>query len=129
LYRIVSLYLIEKKRYDKALAWYLLAAREANPGAHNNIGILYRDELGVPKNYLCAMTWFLKATQLSNDPNIFNNIGDLFERGCGVPLDRYKALEWYCHGGVTYRDKLKSQGYHRFATGKSKFNSISDSLY
>jgi tetratricopeptide (TPR) repeat protein len=127
--RFGVVYHYEKQKYDKALAWYILAARENNPRAQNNIGTLYRDELGVPKNYLCALKWFLKAAQLGDNPNIFNNVGNLFERGYGVPFDRYKALEWYCHGGVKYRDKLKSQGYHRSTADKSKLNSISDSFY
>jgi TPR repeat protein len=124
------IYGTEKEQYDKALAWYLLAARENNSDAQNNIGILYYFERGVPKNYLCALKWFLKSAEGNKDENTPSNIGDLFEKGYGVQLNKYKALEWYCRGGnKSYQDSLKSEGYHRSKTDKSKFNSIIDSLY
>jgi TPR repeat protein len=98
----------EKQQYDKALAWYLLAAMENNSIAQNNIGTLYRDGLAVPKNYLCAMKWFLKSAEQNEYENTTNSIGKLFENGYDVPLDKYKALEWYCHGGSkTHQDRLK----------------------
>jgi TPR repeat protein len=123
-------YRTEKKQYDKALAWYLLAARENDSTGYNNIGVLYRDGLGVPQNYLCAMKWFLKSAEQNNIDITANHIGDLFENGQGVPLGKYKALEWYCHGeDKTHRDRLKSEGYHLSASDKSKSNSTIDSLY
>jgi TPR repeat protein len=120
----------DKKQYDKALAWYLLAARENNSHAQCNIGVLYDIGNGVPQNYLCALKWYLKAAE-GNDAGVSpGNIGKLFENGCSVPVDKYKALEWYCHGGNKANiKKLKSNGFHRSATDKSKFNSIIDSLY
>jgi TPR repeat protein len=48
-------YYTEKKQYDKALAWYLLAARENSCDAQNNIGVLYYYGCVVPKNYMCAI--------------------------------------------------------------------------
>jgi TPR repeat protein len=120
----------DKKQYDKALAWFILAAMENNSHAQSNIGILYRDGLTVPKNYLCAMKWFLKADEENDGGNTPANIGWLFENGYGVPLDKYKALEWYFYGGdKSYIKTLKDQGYHISETDKSKFNSIIDSLY
>jgi hypothetical protein len=124
-------YKTEQKQYDKALAWYLLAARENDSAAYNNIGALYFDGLAVPKNYLCALKWFLKSAEGNGDGNTPTYIGWLFENGYGVPLDKYKALEWYCHGGdKSYIKTLKDQGYHRSETDKSKFNYYSiASLY
>jgi TPR repeat protein len=123
-------YHTEKKQYDKALAWYLLAAKENNSHAQNCIGVLYYDGEAVPKNYLCALKWHLKAAEQNYDGSTPNNIGKFFEYGQCVPLDKYKALEWYCRGGdKTSRDRLKSEGYHRSDIDKSKFNSTIDSLY
>jgi TPR repeat protein len=120
----------DKKQYDKALAWYLLAARENNSIAHNNIGELYYNGEGVPKNYLCALKWLLKSVEGNGHAHTLCIIGNLFEYGYDVPLDKYKALEWYCHGGdKSRRDRLKREGYHRSASNKSKFNYIIDSFY
>jgi hypothetical protein len=53
-----------------------------------------------------------------------------FEHVLSVPLGKYKELEWYCHGGNrSHRDRLKSEGYHRSDTDKSRFNFTIDSLY
>ncbi|KAI8882172.1 hypothetical protein K501DRAFT_136169, partial [Backusella circina FSU 941] len=79
----------------KALAWYLLAAKENNFAAHNNIGSLYRDGSGIPKNYLCAMKWYLKSAEQLISANTAQHIGNLFGNGQGVPVNKYKALEWY----------------------------------
>jgi TPR repeat protein len=123
-------YYSNKKQYDKALAWYLLAARENDSMAQNNIGSLYKNGLCLPKNYLCALKWQLKAAEGNDIGNTPNNIGIFFEYGQCVPLDKYKALEWYCHGGnKTHRERLKGEGYHRSETDKSKFNSTIASLY
>ncbi|KAI8880691.1 HCP-like protein, partial [Backusella circina FSU 941] len=114
------MYETERKQFDKALAWYILAAMENHSFAQNNIGVLYRNGDGVPKNYLCAMKWLLKSTE-NNFAMALNNIGLLFEYGYGVPRDKHKALEWYCHGGYnTNRDRLKNEGYHRSRIDKSK---------
>ncbi|KAI8886820.1 hypothetical protein K501DRAFT_330963 [Backusella circina FSU 941] len=110
----------ERKKYDKALAWYILAAMENNSTAPSNIGVLYGNGLGVRKNNLCALKWFLKSAE-QNSVKALNNIGILFEEGQGVPLDKHKALEWYCHADhKTNRDILKKEGYHRSEAEKKK---------
>jgi TPR repeat protein len=123
-------YRAKKKQYDKALGWHILAAMENDSYGQNNIGELYHYGLGVPKNYLCALKWLLKAAEQFECDDTPNNIGLLFENGQGVPLDKYKALEWCCRGGDnSHRKRLKKQGYHRSATDKSTFNYITDLLY
>jgi TPR repeat protein len=119
-----------KKQHDKSLAWYIQAARENNSTSQSNIGTLYFFGRGVPKNYLCALKWFLKSAEQNEYKETPNFIGKLFEGGFGVPLDHYKALEWYCHGGnKTHRDNMKNKGYHRSATDKCKFDFIINSWY
>jgi TPR repeat protein len=128
--QIGRVYRTEKKQYDKALGWYLLAAMENNSWAQNNIGVLYFGGNGVPKNYLCALKWQLKAAEQNKSEYAPNNIGKFFENGQGVPLDKYKALEWFCHGGdKSHRERLKGEGYHISETDKSKFNYSIATLY
>jgi hypothetical protein len=123
-------YRSDKKQYDKALAWFLLAAMENNSAAYNDIGVLYYYRDGVPKNYLCALKWHLKASEGNDISNASNNIGNLFNNGYGVPLDKYKALEWFCHEeNKSFRDTLKSEGHHLSASDIGTFNYITDSLY
>jgi TPR repeat protein len=117
------IYQYEIKQYDNALAWYLLAARENNAAAQNNVGVSFNLGLGVPKNYLCALKWYLKSAEQKNCDFAVISIGMLLENGHGVPLDKYRALEWYCRGkDKRHSDRLKSQGYHRSGADKSKLN-------
>jgi TPR repeat protein len=112
------------------LAWFIIAARENHPISQNNIGVLYNHGHGVPKNYLCALKWYLKAAEGNTTEKTANHIGNLFENGYGVPLDKYKALEWYCHGGDKANiSRLNGEGYIRSSTDKSKFNPIIDLFY
>jgi TPR repeat protein len=128
--RIGNAYKTDKKQYEKSIAWYLLATMENNTHAQNNIGILYKEGEGVPKNYLCALKWLLKSAEGSSHVITLDHIGELFENGCGVPLDKYKAIEWYSQGKhKTNINRLKGEGHHLSAANKSKFNSITDSLY
>jgi TPR repeat protein len=123
-------YYFDKKQYDKAVAWYILAAMENNSIAQNSIGFLYYNGYGVPENYLCALKWLLKSAERFKYENTPNTIGKLFEYGQGVPLDKYRALEWYCHGEDKANvNRLKSEGYHMSAADKSKFNYSIASLY
>ncbi|KAI8880942.1 hypothetical protein K501DRAFT_140479, partial [Backusella circina FSU 941] len=82
------------KQYDKALAWYILGAMENHHLAYNNIGVLYHNGNGVPRNHLCAMKLFLKSAE-QNYERALNNIGKLFLDDLVIPLDKNKALEWY----------------------------------
>jgi hypothetical protein len=120
----------EKKQYDKALGWYILAARKNDSTAQNNIGVLYYEGKGVPQNYLCALKWYLKSAQQNDLVNTASGIGKLFENGYGVTLDKYKALEWF------YRDKdktdinrLNGQGYHRYEKDTSKLKTYYRYIY
>jgi TPR repeat protein len=127
---IAYAYRTEKRQYEKALAWYLLSAKESNIFAPVRIGTLYFHGNGVPKNYLCALKWYLNAPRLNEIPYSLNEIGELFENGFGVPLDKYKALEWYIRlGDDAHIYRLKDQGYSQSAADKSKFGDTIDSLY
>jgi TPR repeat protein len=123
-------YRTKKRQYDKALAWYILAAMENNSTAYNSIGLLYYNGYGVPQNYLCALKWYLKAAEQREYETNPTDIGKLFEYGYDVPLDKYKALEWCRHGGdFSHLERLNNQGYDLSAADKSKSNSTIDSLY
>jgi TPR repeat protein len=71
------------------------------------------------------LKWLLKAAEENYGGSVPKNIGTFFETGQCVPLDKYKALEWYCHGGGKANiNRLKDEGYHRFAADKSKLSYI-----
>ena len=48
-----------KQDYSKAMDWYIRAFTNMNGDAFSNIGVMYRDGLGVPKNKKMAYCLFL----------------------------------------------------------------------
>ena len=44
--------------FKKAMNWYLRAAQQDHPSAQNNLGVMYLNGDGVPKDYVQAYMWF-----------------------------------------------------------------------
>jgi TPR repeat protein len=97
---------------------YVLRAANANvPLAELNVGILYRDGIGVTPDLATALTWFQKS---ANGGNHFSEvvIGDAYWNGTApYPKDPAQAVSWYIRGatdpnepgaarmlGIAYRD-------------------------
>jgi TPR repeat protein len=93
-----------RERYEKATA-----AGDAH--AMNNLGELYRDGEGVPKDYQKATQWYEKAAA-AGCAKAMTNLGRMYEWGQGVPEDDNKAREWYekasAGGDAEARRRLKS---------------------
>ena len=47
--------------YAKAMAWYLLAARQGHPTAQNNVGYMYEERLISSSDPDTAAAWYLLA--------------------------------------------------------------------
>jgi TPR repeat protein len=60
---IAYVYTVERE-YTKAMTLYHIAVDKADRKALYQIGLLYRQELGVTQNYVTAMEWFLKGYTL-----------------------------------------------------------------
>jgi TPR repeat protein len=46
------------------MGWFRLAALQGLPKAQHNIGMLYHNGWGVPKDRVEAVAWYLKAADL-----------------------------------------------------------------
>jgi len=62
-----------------------------------DLGVLYRDGLGVAQDYDKARELFQKAAD-AGDADAMNNLGALYGKGLGVAQDYGKAREWYQKG-------------------------------
>ncbi len=69
------------------------AAEQGNAAAQDNLGVLYEDGKGVPKDYAQAATWFRKAAEQGNAP-AQTNLASLYYLGLGVPRDYAQAYFW-----------------------------------
>ncbi|KAI8888731.1 hypothetical protein K501DRAFT_267541 [Backusella circina FSU 941] len=63
-------------------------ANQNNANAQNNVGTFYTSEMGVCKDGLTAIEYYLKAAAM-------DNIDHRFLNGRGSTFGKYKALEWY----------------------------------
>jgi len=86
------------------MKWLQRAAKHGNPDAQNNLGQMYEDGEGVPKNYVLAAQWYRKAAEhvadLGGAGQGRNNLGLLYLRGLGVPKDYVQAYMWFSVAGV-----------------------------
>ncbi len=84
--------------YTLALRYYQIASDANHAWATNNLGLLYRDGLGVPKSAARAYEYFLKASR-QNNPWSYVNLADMTFDGSGVPPDAGKGIAWLEEGG------------------------------
>ena len=68
-------------------------AAEGSAEAQNNLGVMYRSGLGVPKNDQTALKWFRVAAEQENSP-AQANLGYMYANGMGIPQDWVYAYMW-----------------------------------
>lgn len=67
-----------------------------------DLGLMYAQDCGVPRDERKAVEWFQKAAE-QGLAAAQSNLGVMYAKGCGVPKDERKAVEWY--------QKAAEQGY------------------
>ncbi len=70
--------------YASALRLWRPLAERGNAGAQNNVGFMYSNGEGVPRNFAIAMNWFRKAADQGN-ADAQNSLGLMYANGEGVP--------------------------------------------
>ncbi len=75
----------------------IACTREANAGnqpAQRNLGVMYDQGLGVPRNAAQAAVWFKRAAATGNRDAAYQ-LATMYENGRGVPQDQKQAIDWY----------------------------------
>ena len=95
--------------YKTALKWWTLAAKQGHANALNslmviaekgladaqrNLGVLYENGQGVPKDYKTAVKWYRLAAKQGN-AFAQNNLGSMYSKGQGVQRDDKTAVKWF----------------------------------
>ena len=62
--------------------------------AQHDLGVLYHEGLGVPRNHRKAVKWFRKAANQGYAKGRFD-LAVMYEHGRGVPQDYQEAAKWY----------------------------------
>lgn len=92
-----------KQNYEKAAFWFGKAARQGISNAQYNLGVLYQQGLGVPRDMKEAIKWYRSAADLGH-PEARYNLGIAYIEGVGVPYDPARAASYFemaAAGGVT----------------------------
>lgn len=77
-----------------AADWYERAATQSYPMAQNNLGWLYENGQGKPRDDAEAARWYRKAAD-QGEVLAQINLGHLYEAGRGVVKDETEAARWY----------------------------------
>ncbi|QRY58989.1 tetratricopeptide repeat protein [Sphingobacterium siyangense] len=84
----------KQSNYTEAFNWFQQAAGRGNAVAQFNLGVMYANGQGVPKDFTQAVQWYQKAAEQGNADAQFN-LGLEYELGRGIKLDQVQAVEWY----------------------------------
>ena len=101
----------ERGDYSEAVEWYQIAAEQGEARARYDLGLMYANGKGVPKDASEAVKWYQKAAE-QEYVRAQTNLGDMYRKGKGVPQDDSEAIKWYLRaakqGNADAQEKLKT---------------------
>jgi hypothetical protein len=59
-----------------------------------DMGRIYQDSVGVPRDYERAKEWYMKAVH-AGSADAMKRMGDLYKNGWGVQQSDSAAIQWY----------------------------------
>ena len=80
--------------FATALSEFQRLAEQGNAVAQYNLGVMYANGMGVPRDAEKAADWFHDAAS-GGDARAQYNLGNLYADGQGVPRDLPRAAHWY----------------------------------
>lgn len=101
----------QSKGIDPALR---AKAKAGDANSQFNIGMLYDNGQGVPKDHAEATRWFRKAAEQGNATAQYN-LGVAYESGSDVPRDYVEAVKWFhkaAEQGDAFNELMLGVVYH-----------------
>ena len=84
----------DKKDYEEAVKWYRKAAEQGHAAAQYNLGVCYRNGIGISTDESEAVKWYRKAAEQGHAAAQYK-LGVCYRNGRGVPTDESEAVKWY----------------------------------
>jgi uncharacterized protein len=81
-------------KYAKAAKLLKPLAEHGDAGAQTNLGLMYDQGKGVPRDYKEAVKWFRLAAKNGYAP-AQSRLGDMYFNGRGVLRDYKEAVQWF----------------------------------
>ncbi len=92
--------LMESGRFEEARAALWPAARSGNAEAEELIGVMYALGLGVARDPVRAMEWYMRAA-MKGHAGAQSGVGWYYELGLGLPApDLVRAYMWYALSAI-----------------------------
>jgi len=85
---------LQRGDYKTAYRLFKPLAEQGLPLAQYNLGVMYYNGQGVPKDYAEAAKWYRKAAD-QGLPEAQTNLGIMYIAGLGVPKDYVLAHMWF----------------------------------
>lgn len=83
-----------KQDYKTAMEKWRPLAEDGNTSAQVNLGVMYYEGRGVPRNYDEALKWY-KMAAMRGHAEAEYNLGVAYAQGRGVEQNQREALRWY----------------------------------
>ncbi len=95
-------------RGDFATAFQLLRplAEQGNASAQFNLGVMYENGQGVPRDYAEAVKWYRLAAE-QGDVIALLNLGAMYGNGYGVQQDYVQAYIWFNFAAAQSNDTAR----------------------
>ena len=74
-------------------------AEQGNDGAQFDLGFMYDNGDGVPRDYQEAIAWYRRAADQGNDRAQYN-LGLMYYKGKDVPQNYVQAYKWFSIAGA-----------------------------
>jgi hypothetical protein len=78
---------------SEAIDWYKKAVRQGSLDAATNIGLMYAQGRGIPRDHAEALTWLRRAAE-GGDAIAQYNLALLYARGNGIPKNDQESVRW-----------------------------------
>ncbi len=107
----------KRAAYETAFREFKPLAEKGHAEAQFYIGLMYLEDIGVPKDYAEAFKWFRRAAEQGHAGVQFN-IGGMYYQGKGVPKDYTEALKWYKNAAEQGHAKAQLNLGGMYASGR-----------
>ncbi len=84
----------ERGDYAAALKEWKPLAEQGGAAAQYDLGLMYANGQGVPRDYVQAVKWYRRAAEHGHAA-AQNNLGFMYDKGWGVPRDYVQAHKWF----------------------------------
>ncbi len=113
---------IRTKQYDTAQKQLTELAQAGNIEAQYALASLYRNGIGIKRDYAKSLHWYTQAAEQKNGDAAYQ-LGAMHETGRGTPKSLQEAMKWYTMASANGSDKAQIK-LDRFADKQANVTQV-----